>query len=420
MLQISSKEYRRRLESLQASIAEAGLDLFIVSAFDSLYYLTGAGFEPLERPFFLLIRPRQAPILLVPKLEQEHMKKACKVREQDIRTYWEYPAPPGRGWPDALHHLIGQAKQIGVEPTLPQEIAEAMKGYTIRVAPLVERLRLIKSRTEIALIRRAARYADLGVHRLLAASYPGATVAEGFVETRLVMSRIIREVDDWEPLTTKVTMATWAAPRSAMPHSIPALKDRLREGPHVALVLSRVNGYAAESERTYFTAPPSAEVREAFAAMTEARRVALGMIRPGVPCSEVDAAVNDYLRKEGYGGEDRRLHRTGHGIGLGNHEAPWIAEGSEDRLAENMVLSVEPGIYLPGVGGVRHSDTVLVTKDGHETLTRFPQALSSLVISGWKPFTRIKGWWVRRALGVNAKSAMSSVSGGSAASETRS
>ena len=420
MLRISSEEYRRRLESLQASIVEAGLDLFIVSAFDSLYYLTGAGFEPLERPFFLLIRPRQAPILLVPKLEQEHMKKALHIREQDIRTYWEYPAPPGRGWPDGLHHLIGQAKQIGVEPTLPQEIAEAMKGYTIRVAPLVERLRLIKSDTEIALIRRAARYADLGVHRLLAASYRGASVAEGFVETRLVMSRIIREVDDWEPLTTKVTMATWAAPRSAMPHSIPALNDRLREGPHVALVLSRVNGYAAESERTYFTARPSREIRKAFAAMTEARRVALGMIRPGVPCSEVDAAVNDYLRKEGYGGEDRRLHRTGHGIGLGNHEAPWIAEGSEERLAENVVISVEPGIYLPGVGGVRHSDTVLVTKDGHEILTRFPQALSSLVIGGWKPFTRIKGWWVRRALGVNAKSAIPSVSDSPAASETRS
>ena len=409
MLRISSEEYRRRLESLQASVAEAGLDLFIISAFDSLYYLTGAGFEPLERPFFLLIRPRQAPILLVPKLEQEHMKKALHIREQDIRTYWEYPAPPGRGWPDALHHLIGQAKQIGVEPTLPQEIAGEIKGCTIRVVPLIERLRLIKSDTEIALIRRAARYADLGVHRLLAASYPGATVAEGFVETRLVMSRIIREVDDWEPLTTKVVMATWAAPRSAMPHSIPALNDRLREGPHVALVLSRVSGYAAESERTYFTARPSREIRKAFAAMTEARRVALGMIRPGVPCSEVDAAVNDYLRKEGYSGEDRRLHRTGHGIGLGNHEAPWIAEGSEERLAENMVISVEPGIYLPGVGGVRHSDTVLVTKDGHEILTCFPQALSSLVISGWKPFTRIKGMFVRWKLGLNAKCTIPSV-----------
>ena len=403
MLRISSKEYQRRLESLQASVAEASLDLFIVSAFDSLHYLTGAGFEPLERPFFLLIRPRQTPILLVPKLEHEHMKKALNISEQDIRTYWDYPAPPGRGWPDAIHQLIGKDKEIGVEPTLPQEIAVELKGYTTRVAPLVERLRLIKSDTEIALIRRAARYADLGVHRLLGASYLGATVAEGFAQTRLVTSQIIREVDDWDPVTSKVVMATWAAPRSAMPHSIPDLIDRLCEGPHVALVLSRVNGYAAESERTYFTTRPSPDVREAFAAMTEARRIAFGMIRPGVPCSEVDAAVNDYLRKEGYSGEDRRLHRTGHGIGLGNHEAPWIAKGSEDRLAENMVISVEPGIYLPGVGGVRHSDTVLVTKDGHEMLTRFPLALSSLLISGWKPFTRIKGKLVRRILDLGKK-----------------
>ena len=134
------------------------------------------------------------------------------------------------------------------------------------------------------------------------------------------------------------------------------------------------------------------------------------MIRPGVPCSELDAAVNDYLGKEGYSGEDRRLHRTGHGIGLGNHEAPWIAEGSEERLAENMVISVEPGIYLPCVGGVRHSDTVLVTRDGHEPLTCFPIALSSLVIGRWKPLTRIKGRVVRWRLGLTAaKSTMSSV-----------
>ena len=408
-LRISAEEYRGRLESLQASVAEAGLDLFIVSAFDSLYYLTGAAFEPLERPFFLLIRPRQAPILLVPKLEHEHMKMAYSIAEQDIRTYWDYPSPPGRGWPDAIHQLIGKDKEIGVEPTLSQEIAGELKDYTICVAPLVERLGLIKSDTEIALIRRAARYADLGVQCLLAASYSGATVAEGFAQTRHVTSRIIREVEDWDPVTTKVVMATWAAPRSAMPHSIPDLNDRLRQGPHVALVLSRVNGYAAESERTYFTERPSVEVRKAFKAMTEARRIAFGMIRPGVACSEVDTVVNDYLRNEGYSGEDQRLHRTGHGIGLGTHEAPWIAEGSEDRLAENMVISVEPGIYLPGVGGVRHSDTVLVTKDGHETLTHFPLALSSLVIGGWKPVTRIKGKVVRWRLGLTAKSAMSSV-----------
>lgn len=398
MLRISPDEYRTRLEALQAGVCDAQLDLFVVSALDSLYYLTGAGFEPFERPFFLLVRPRQAPLLLVPKLDHEHMKKAHGVAAKCIQSYWEFPASSGRGWPDQLREHIGNAHTIGVEPALPQDIADQRRGYALRTAPLIERLRLVKSGAEIQMIRRSARYADFGVERLLAASYFGATVAEGFAETRVVTSRIIAEVHDWEALTTRVVMATWAAPRSAMPHSVPDLCDRLVEGPHVALVLIRVNGYAAESERTYFTAPPSGEVRKAFAAMTEARRLAFGMIRPGVPCGEIDAAVNTFLRREGYDSEDRRLHRTGHGFGLGNHEAPWIAEGSDDRLAEHMLISIEPGIYLPGVGGIRHSDTVLVTNKGYESLTRYPVDLDALMIRGWKVGTRIKGQLVRRAL----------------------
>ena len=407
MLRISPDEYRHRLEALQASVRQAGLDLFIVSALDSIYYLTGAGFEPMERPFFLLTRPRHAPILLVPKLEHEHMKEARNVNEQDIRTYWEYPSLPGRGWPERLHELIGNAKQIGVEPTLRQEIAVELKGYTHRIEPLVERLRLIKSETEIAMIRRSAGYADLGVECLLATSYYGSTVAEGFAQTRVVTLRTIREVDDWDPLITKVLMSTWAAPRSAEPHSVPDLCDRLNKGPHVALVLTRVNGYAAECERTYFTAPPSPEIRKAFEVMRQARRIAFDKVRPGVACSELDCAVNDFLRQEGYSGEEVRLHRTGHGFGLGNHEAPWVAEGSPDILSENMVISIEPGIYMKGIGGLRHSDTVLVTKDGCELLTRFPTDIGSLMETGWKPSQRIKGWFVRRAFQLDRKARVS-------------
>ena len=404
MLRISPDEYLSRLEALQASVGKVGLDLFIVSEFDSIYYLTGAGFEPLERPFFLLVRPEERPLLLVPKLDHEHMKQAHNIPVENIHTYWDYPAPAGRDWPGRLRDHIGNIQEVGVEPGLRQEIALQLRDYSLRVEPFVERLRLVKSEAEIKMIRRAAQYADFGVERLLAASYFGATVAEGFAETREVTSRIIREVHDWEALTTKVVMATWAAPRSAMPHSVPDLNDRLGEGPHVAMVLTRVNGYAAECERTYFTAAPSTEARKTFAAMMEARRIAFDMIRPGLPCNDLDGVVNDYLRKEGYNGEDQRLHRTGHGFGLGNHEAPWIAEGSEDRLAENMAISVEPGIYLRDIGGVRHSDTVQVTKNGPELLTRHPVDLGQLLIRAWKPFTRLKGQMVRRALRLADKS----------------
>jgi Xaa-Pro dipeptidase len=283
-------------------------------------------------------------------------------------------------------------------------MAWELRDYSLRAEPLVEQLRLVKSPTEIEMIRRAAHYADLAVEQLLSASYYGATVAEGFARTRAVSTRIIREVQDWDPLTSRVLMATWAAPHSAMPHSIPSLADRLREGPHTALVLTRVNGYSSESERTYFTAVPSSEARQAFAAMMEARQRAFELVRPGVAAADIDGAVNDFLSREGFSGEDRRLHRTGHGIGLGTHERPWIAEGSNDRLSENMVISIEPGVYLPGIGGCRHSDTVRVTSTGAERLTSSPDALDDLTLSGLRLFARAPALWLRPALRLREKS----------------
>jgi Xaa-Pro dipeptidase len=398
---IATSEYHQRLNALQREIKNLDLGAFIISSFESIYYLTGAGFEPLERPFFLVVRPTGSPKLLVPKLDEEHMHKAQGIDQGNIYTYREYPAPVEASWPSSLMRLLPDGR-IGVEPTIRREIADELADFSPLTCSLIERQRLVKSDAELAMIRRAARYADYGVERLLASAYYDATVAEGFAETSTVSAKIIREVEDWDALNTKVLMASWAAPHSAMPHSIPSLEHRLNDGPHVALVLTRVNGYAAESERTFFTSKPSKEAVQAFAAMMEARRIAFAMIKPGILCGEIDAAVNQFLSTEGYGEEEQRLHRTGHGIGLGNHERPWLAEGSDDRLRKNMVISIEPGVYLRGLGGVRHSDTVLVTNDGHEQLTNVPTDLESLVIAQWKPITRLKGRLVRRKLRLSA------------------
>ena len=326
------------------------------------------------------------------------MSKAVGIESENICSYREYPAPQNCGWSNCLREILPTHGQIGVEPTLRREITDELGDYLIRAASLVEQLRSVKSQTEIAMIRRAAKYADFGVERLIGSSYFGSSIAEGFAQTRSVSAKIIREVEDWDALTTKVLMATWGAPRSAMPHSVPMLQERLEAGPHVALVLTRVNGYSAESERTYFTAPPSAKAKTAFAAMMEARRRALAMIRPGVSCSELDSKVTAFLAKEGYAGDDMRLHRIGHGIGLGTHEGPWLAEGSSDRLETNMVISIEPGIYIKDIGGFRHSDTVLVTESGHELLTHYPTEMESLVVTNWKPVKRFIGWLLWHSL----------------------
>ena len=148
MLRISREEYRHRLESLQTSIQHAELDLFIVSELDSIYYLTGSSYEPLERPFFLLVAPDIPPRLLVPKLEHEHMKEARTILNGEIHTYWEYPANTERGWPGRLRDEIGRARRIGVEPELRHDIAIELSGYSPRVEPLVEELRLVKSEAD--------------------------------------------------------------------------------------------------------------------------------------------------------------------------------------------------------------------------------------------------------------------------------
>jgi Xaa-Pro dipeptidase len=99
MLRITSDEYRTRLERLKSGVRNAELDLFIVSAFDNIFYLTGAGYEPLERPFFLIVRPDGEPSLLTPLMDRDHLKKAHNINPDNVHSYREYPAPQGQGYP---------------------------------------------------------------------------------------------------------------------------------------------------------------------------------------------------------------------------------------------------------------------------------------------------------------------------------
>ena len=175
---ISKQEYIERMELLQAKARENELDAFLVSAEESIYYLTGVIYVPLERPFFILVRPGEPATLLVPTLEQEHLKAAPNVGS--VHLYWEYPSPPGEGWPERLLELLEGVKHLGVEPTLRQEIAAHLENFALRILPLVEELRLIKSPAEVEMLRQAACCADLGMEKIIAASYYGVSEIEIF------------------------------------------------------------------------------------------------------------------------------------------------------------------------------------------------------------------------------------------------
>jgi len=368
--------YKERLSKLQCAVASANLDVFLITSTDNIYYLTGFKYEPFERAFFIVIRPSGVPIIITPRIEAENVGSISV--EHRIVEYDDYPAMPGATYMDAIKEVIGDNEEVGVEPSMSAELFTALSGYAPRVLPAIERLRLVKSRYEIACIEKAAKYSDLGIRMIMEVAKMGASIQDGYDRIPELRKAIIEGEGYFDQYVSSIWLGVWAAPFSAQPHRFPEKTDVFQEGPNVALSFLRVNGYSAETERCCFVHKPSAEQAEIYGQMVEACEIAYRMLKPGVSCHDVDHAVMTFLRDEGY--TENLLHRTGHGIGMGGHEGPWVAEGSDNVLQENMVISVEPGIYWRGKGGYRQSDTVLITNNGYRKLTDVPSDIHSMTL----------------------------------------
>lgn len=397
---LTDAEYARRRTALAEALRAHGLRRLVVTSTESIFYLTGATVEPLERPFFLLADSAGQLRILVPLLEAQHILKAAGIEADDVFHYRERPAPRGERWEDALRAELDGEDGIAFEPSTPADRAAVLTELGGQAVELLEGLRVVKSDEEIRALRRSSRYARTGVQRILRSASDGSTVLEGYLAGNSLTRLINREIPDFDPLATKITAAPWPAPLSAEPHAVPSPRTRLHGGPHVALVVARVEGYTAECERTFFTRRPNREQRHYFGLMMAARALAYSLVRPGRHAAEIDEAVTELLTREGIDRPEQRLHRTGHGLGLDNHEGPWLATGSDDVLAENMVISIEPGIYIAGHGGYRHSDTVLVTATGYENLTALPDDLERLTLRRPSPVHALRSWGVRRLAGM--------------------
>jgi Xaa-Pro dipeptidase len=132
-----------------------------------------------------------------------------------------------------------------------------------------------------------------------------------------------------------------------------------------------LDGYIADITRTFAIGQAEGEMRAIYEVVRQANAAGRAAVRPGISAQEVDRAARRVIEDAGYG--ERFFHRTGHGLGLETHEPPYIVEGNEQPLVPGMVFTVEPGVYVPGVGGVRIEDDVVITEDGAESLTTFPR-----------------------------------------------
>jgi Xaa-Pro aminopeptidase len=258
-------------------------------------------------------------------------------------------------------------KRIGFEPAWLRvdqfdQLKKALPTGTSlhSTANVVEDLRAIKSASEIALIRRSVMANSEAFRRVLRRVRPRQSELEISAELDYQMRVLGAEKPAFDTIVA-------AGVRSALPHAHPTTQ-RL-EGNEILLIDmgAMLNGYASDMTRVVYLGDPPKRVREMYRAVAEAQLAGIDAVRPGVAASKVDAAARNVLKR--YKLDREFIHSTGHGLGLEIHESPKLGKKDKTKLKAGMAITIEPGAYIEGFGGVRIEDTVLVTETGCEVLT---------------------------------------------------
>ncbi|MBW4722484.1 M24 family metallopeptidase [Saccharothrix obliqua] len=365
-----------------AALDAEGLDGVVLDDALDVAYTTGFSHFPNERPVVAYVPRVGDAVLLVPDLEREY------AAAQDVHAQvLAYPEFPGERSPFAvLRDAVGAPARLGHAGSTPvaraAELADVFGRTRWSVTDVVDRLRRVKTPEEITLHQEAARIADAMLAegaRLVAESAEPPTEAElARHVTGFGAALMHAEHDDVVVVPMLTGGLVYGGANSAQPHRMPG-GDRLRAGEPFMLSLGcAVGGRFVESERTFILGEPTPEQRRYYEVVREAQHVGTEALRPGVRCADANRRCLDVIRAAGLGGFLR--HRQGHGIGLGFHEPPWVSEGDDTVLLPGMVLSSEPGVYVPGHAGYRISDTVLVTEDGPRRLTGYPRDIDDIVI----------------------------------------
>lgn len=371
-------EIQSRIDRVQDSIVAQGLDFYLCSDPANIYYLTNFANFVHERPFILIIPASGKMIFLIPKLEEPHVR-IRSVGDMNFLNYFEFPAPKGEMWSDRLKDVLKGSHKVGIESQCPIVIDKAIPG-TSKMVDIVDDARMIKSAYEIGRITYTAGLLNEAHKKMLEMAAPNQMPimihkeVSGFLTQQVIMDNPNSNL-----LCTHFAAVSQPALLSHDPHNFTdTFSTFVAGGPNVTIASGVANGYGAELERTFFLAFVPENCKKPFNDMLDARALAYELTVPGACMSEVDREVNNLLKQRGYA--KNLLHRTGHSFGVTNHEAPFLAEGYEHEIKPNMIFSIEPGIYLPGVGGFRFSDTVLITDTGNVKLTSAPETLEELTL----------------------------------------
>ena len=391
-IKITKEEYQQRAEKLLTAIHAEKLSGVVL--FDNYYilYYTGFAFVPTERPMAFMMNARGEKCLFVPRLELEHAQANAHVDQ--VEYYTEYPCQPhpmeilaqlmtrlGFGG-DYGADLDGYPWILGFRgPTLTDLTGRKPR----RVTAYIEDQMSVKSPAEIALIKESVKWGHLA--HVLLQRYTRVGMSESEVSLRASKEATLTMLDTIGPIYRAQSPFSSGAEanyrgqigrNAAIPH---ALASNLTFQAGDVLVTGAgapVWGYNSELERTMVVGPASDRQKRMFDHMVGLQDIAFGALIPGKTCADVDKAVRAYY--ETHDLMDYWKHHVGHAIGLRYHEGPFLDLGDTTEIKPGMVFTVEPGLYVPELGGFRHSDTVVITADGIEILTYYPRDLESLTI----------------------------------------
>lgn len=359
---------RERIQRVQALAREQGLAALAIMPGPNLFYFTGLAYHVSERPALAFIPATGEPLAWCPGFEAERLQQAGLQR---VFAWGEEEGPlPAllRAWQE----LGLGTGPLGVEclhmRVLELSLCQAAAGPGLRhvdAGPLLARLRSVKDEQEVEHLQQAAALCDAGMAAAHRAIRPGARESD-------VAAAVARELEtlgyrgDWHCLVA-------SGPRSAVPHA--GTTDRLMQDGELCWVDLVVDhaGYVGDITRTFPVGTVTGQAAAMYRVCLEAQARARAAARPGVSGAEIDAVARGYITEQGYGAYF--THRTGHGLGLEVHEEPYIVGGNHQPLVAGNAFTVEPGIYIPGLGGVRIEDDVVLTATGARVLTHYPRDL---------------------------------------------
>jgi Xaa-Pro aminopeptidase len=347
-------ELRGRRDRIAESLAQWKLDALVVSAAPNVRYL--AGFTGSNGA--LLVWPDGAVLFTDPRYEiQAAQETDCRVK---VARGSLYPALMNFSRAKKLKRLGFEAGRVSYEVYGQLQAGLELNASLAPVSGLVETVRMVKSEAEIALIERSVRTNSAAFEKAMRRARPGASESGLATEFEYQMRRLGAQKPAFDTIVA-------SGARTALPHAQPTA-NRLRNNQLLLVdVGASQDGYASDMTRMAFLGKPGAKVKQLYQVVLEAQLAALDAVRPGVRAEQVDRAARRVLRAVGLDGAF--VHSTGHGLGLEIHEPPRIGRRDRTALAEGMAITVEPGVYLEGFGGVRIEDTVVVSKSGCRILT---------------------------------------------------